>query len=144
MADHLTKEQRSANMSRIHSKNTKPEIVFTKRLHRLGYRYSLHKKNLPGKPDLYLKKYNLAIFIHGCFWHRHKGCSRCTFPSQNKEYWSAKFKKNVEHDKKVYRELKRQKMNLLVFWECEIKPKKMDESDKKIIRKIETCRGNLK
>ena len=144
MADHLTKEQRSANMSRIRSKDTKPEIVFRKRLHSLGYRYSLHKKDLPGKPDLYLRKYNLAIFIHGCFWHRHKGCSRCTSPSQNKEYWSAKFKKNVEHDKKVYRELKRQKMNLLVFWECEIKPKKMDELDKKIIRKIETCRGNLK
>ena len=131
-------------MSRIRSKDTKPEIVFRKRLHSLGYRYSLHKKDLPGKPDLYLRKYNLAIFIHGCFWHRHKGCSRCTSPSQNKEYWSAKFKKNVEHDKKVYRELKRQKMNLLVFWECEIKPKKMDELDKKIIRKIETCRGNLK
>ena len=101
MADHLTKEQRSANMSRIRSKDTKPEIVFRKRLHSLGYRYSLHKKDLPGKPDLYLRKYNLAIFIHGCFWHRHKGCSRCTFPSQNKEYWSAKFKKNVEHDKKI-------------------------------------------
>ena len=131
-------------MSRIRSKDTKPEIVFRKRLHSLGYRYSLHKKDLPGKPDLYLRKYNLAIFIHGCFWHRHKGCSRCTSPSQNKEYWSAKFKKNVEHDKMVYRELKRQNMNLLIFWECEIKPKKMDELDKKIIRKIEKCRVNLK
>ena len=144
MADHLTKEQRSANMSRIRSKDTKPEIVFRKRLHSLGYRYSLHKINLPGKPDLYLKKYNLAIFVHGCFWHRHKGCDRCTSPSQNKEYWTAKFKKNVDHDKKVYKELKRQNMNLLVFWECEIKPKKMDVLEKKIIREIEKCRGNLK
>ena len=131
-------------MSRIRSKDTKPEIVFRKRLHSLGYRYSLHKKDLPGKPDLYLRKYNLAIFIHGCFWHRHKGCSRCTLPSQNKEYWTAKFKKNVDHDKKVYKELKRQNMNLLIFWECEIKPKKMDILQKKIIKKIEKCQENLK
>ena len=144
MADNLTKEQRSKNMSRIRSKNTKPELIFRKKLHSLGYRYSLHKKDLPGKPDLYLKKYNLAIFIHGCFWHRHQGCSRCSTPSQNKEYWSAKFKKNVDHDKSVYKELRRQNMNYLIFWECEIKQRTMMILEDKIVREIEKCREKLR
>ena len=131
-------------MSRIRSKNTKPELIFRKKLHSLGYRYSLHKKDLPGKPDLYLKKYNLAIFIHGCFWHRHQGCSRSSTPSQNEEYWTAKFKKNVDHDKSVYKELRRQNMNYLIFWECEIKQRKMMILEDKIVREIERCRENLR
>ena len=131
-------------MSRIRSKNTKPELIFRKKLHSLGYRYSLHKKDLPGKPDLYLKKYKLAIFIHGCFWHRHQGCSRCSTPSQNEEYWTAKFKKNVDHDKSVYKELRRQNMNYLIFWECEIKKRKMMILEEKIIKRLERCRENLK
>ena len=142
--DNLTKEQRSKNMSRILSKNTKPEVIFRKKLHSLGYRYSLHKKELPGKPDLYLKKYNLAIFIHGCFWHRHQGCSRCSTPSQNKDYWKAKFKKNVNNDKSVYKKLRGQKMNYLIFWECEIKQRKMMILEEKIVREIEKCRKNLR
>ena len=92
--DNLTKEQRSKNMSRIRSKNTKPEVIFRKKLHSLGYRYSLHKKELPGKPDLYLKKYNLAIFIHGCFWHQH-GCRYSVIPKSNIKYWEFKLKNNT-------------------------------------------------
>ncbi len=120
MADNLTKEQRSKNMSRIRSKNTKPEMIVRKKLHSLGYRYSLHKKELPGKPDLYLKKYHLAIFVHGCFWHQH-GCEKTSKPKSNKSYWIEKLKKNVSKDKNNKKKLLDMGFNVLTIWECEIK-----------------------
>ena len=120
MADNLTKEQRSKNMSRIRSKNTKPEMIVRKKLHSLGYRYSLHKKEMPGKPDLYLKKYNLAIFVHGCFWHQHD-CEKTSKPKSNKNYWTEKLKKNVSKDKKNKKKLLDMGFNVLTIWECEIK-----------------------
>lgn len=98
MADNLTKEKRSWNMSRIRGKDTKPEIAVRKMLHAAGFRFRLHVKDLPGKPDIVLPKWKTVIFVHGCFWHRHEGCGRCTTPTNNREYWLEKFRRNVERD----------------------------------------------
>ena len=121
MVDHLTKEKRSWNMSRIRSKNTKPEMVVRSLLHRMGYRFRLHRKDLVGKPDIVLPKYKTVIFVHGCFWHRHKGCKRCTTPSSNQGYWSKKFKRNIAQDKKNKKLLNEIKWKVIVVWECETK-----------------------
>src|SRR5256885_2386230 len=99
MRDRLTKARRSWNMSRIRGKNTTPELIVRKLLHRMGYRFRLHAKNLPGRPDIVLKKYKTVIFVHGCFWHRHKGCKNCTTPTNRREWWIAKLEGNVARDK---------------------------------------------
>lgn len=121
MVDHLTKEMRSWNMARIRSKDTKPEMIVRSLLHRAGYRFRLHSKDLPGKPDIVLPKYATVIFVHGCFWHRHKGCNRCTTPSTNSDYWFAKFKRNISNDKQHRKELKQMGWKPIIVWECEIK-----------------------
>ncbi len=121
MTDHLTKEKRSWNMSRIRSKDTKPELIVRSLLHRMGYRFRLHRKDLPGKPDIVLPKYKTVIFVHGCFWHRHKGCKGRTTPSTNKEYWDKKFLRNIEKDKANRRDLKKAGWKVIVIWECESK-----------------------
>ena len=119
--DHLDKVTRSWNMSRIRSKNTSPEIAVRRVLHRQGYRFRLHRKDLPGKPDIVLPKYKTVIFVHGCFWHRHKDCKRCTSPSTNIEYWTKKFQKNIQNDKRHEEELRQQGWTPVVIWECETK-----------------------
>jgi DNA mismatch endonuclease (patch repair protein) len=119
--DHLTKEKRSWNMSRIRSKDTGPEVVFRRLIHRAGFRYRLHVKTLPGKPDLVLKKYKTVVFIHGCFWHKHEGCKRGNKPKSNNGYWDAKLNRNVERDKENTRRLQADGWNVLVIWECELK-----------------------
>ena len=119
MADHLTKEKRSWNMSRIRSKDTKPEIIVRSLLHQMGYRFRLHRKDLPGKPDIVLPKYKTVIFVHGCFWHRHKGCKRCTTPSTNKNFWLLKFQRNLDNDKTNKTKLRSQGWTVAVIWECE-------------------------
>lgn len=119
--DTLTKEKRSWNMSRIKSKDTKPEMLVRSALHRAGYRFRLHVKELPGKPDIVLPKYKTVIFVHGCFWHRHKGCSGATMPSTNQDFWKEKFRQNVKRDKKEQSALKRQGWKVIVIWECELK-----------------------
>ena len=91
-------EQRSRNMAAIRSKDTKPELYFRKLIFACGYRYRLYSKKIPGKPDLWLAKYKTAIFVHGCFWHRHHGCRFATTPKSNEEYWQQKFRKNKERD----------------------------------------------
>lgn len=120
--DHLSVEKRSWNMSRIRSKDTIPEMHVRSALHRAGYRFRLHVKDLPGKPDIVLPKHKTVIFVHGCFWHRHKGCSRATTPSTNQEYWQQKFKRNVERDKREQAELKKLGWKVIVVWECEVSP----------------------
>ena len=118
--DVLTPEQRHYNMSKIHSKDTKPEIIVRKWLWCQGYRYRLHRKDLPGKPDIVLPKYNGIIFIHGCFWHRHN-CKYASDPKTNIEFWDKKLNDNVQRDKKNIKELKNLGWRVLVIWECEIK-----------------------
>jgi DNA mismatch endonuclease (patch repair protein) len=85
-------------MSRIKDRNTKPEIIVRKALHRLGYRFRLHRKDLPGRPDIVLPKYKTVIFVHGCYWHRHKGCKYAYTPKSRVEFWERKFKENSERD----------------------------------------------
>ena len=121
MADHLTVQERSWNMSRIRGKNTKPEIVVRSLLHRLGFRFRLHRKDLPGNPDIVLPKHQTAVFVHGCFWHRHPGCKYAYNPKSRIEFWQKKFAENVERDARNQQDLKQQKWNVVVVWECELR-----------------------
>ena len=120
MADTLTPEERSRLMSRVQSKDTKPEWVLRSALHRLGFRYSLRRKDLPGKPDLVLVKYRAVIFVNGCFWHRHPDCRHATTPKSNLEFWERKFRRNVERDKRNHKELCEKGWRVIVVWECEL------------------------
>lgn len=108
-------------MSRIRSKDTKPELIVRSQLHKMGYRFRLHRNDLPGKPDIVLPKYKTVIFVHGCFWHRHKGCKRCTTPSTNTDYWIPKFERRIEKDRSDKKELKKLGWNIIVIWECKVK-----------------------
>ncbi len=121
MVDHISPEKRSWNMSRIRSKNTKPEKIVRSLLHRLGFRFRIHKNNLLGKPDIVLKKYNTVLFVHGCFWHQHKGCSRCFTPKDNINYWKPKLERNVSKFVEDKKNLKKLGWNVVVIWECETK-----------------------
>lgn len=121
MADIISPELRSANMAAIHSKNTKPEIYLRKLLFAEGYRYRINEKSIPGHPDIFLRKYNTAIFIHGCFWHRHENCKFAYFPKSNIEFWKNKFNKNIERDIFVKSELGKIHIKCLIIWECTIK-----------------------
>ena len=113
-------------MAAIRSKNTKPEIYFRKMLFAQGYRYSLNSRKVPGHPDIYLRKYNTAIFIHGCFWHRHLGCKYAYMPKSRVEFWNKKFEANVKRDCTVKRELNDKGIKCLIVWECTIKKMKRD------------------
>ena len=116
--DTISKEHRSWNMSRIKGKNTTPELRVRSVLHRMGYRFRLHKPELPGKPDIVLPKFNQIIFIHGCYWHRHEGCKLAYTPKSRKEFWQDKFDKNIERDKQVFNDLKVLGWKVDVIWEC--------------------------
>ncbi len=118
--DNVSKEKRSWNMSRIRAKNTRPEIFVRSLLHRTGYRFRLHVKSLPGKPDIVLPKYKTVIFVHGCFWHRHPNCKYAYTPKSRIDFWQRKFKQNVERHVSVTNELKKLGWRVIVVWECEI------------------------
>ena len=120
MTDIFSEEQRSYVMSRVSSKDTKPEKIVRSFLHRSGFRFRLHMVNLPGKPDLVLAKYKTVIFVHGCFWHRHKDCKKATTPQSRKGFWEEKFKRNVIRDKENCQALRRNGWKILVVWECEL------------------------
>jgi DNA mismatch endonuclease, patch repair protein len=117
--DRISRERRSWNMSRIKSENTSPEIRVRSVIHRLGYRFSLHRKDLPGKPDIVLPKYDTVIFVHGCFWHRHKGCKFAYSPKSRIDFWKEKFFGNVKRDKNNKIKLKRLGWHVVTIWECE-------------------------
>ena len=121
MADNHTKAVRSKNMSHIRSKDTRPEEIVRKYLFAKGFRYRKNVKALPGCPDIVLPKYHTVIFVNGCFWHKHD-CPRFVWPTSNEEYWRKKILGNVERDKKVYSLLNDQGWNVVVVWECELKP----------------------
>ncbi len=112
---------RSALMRRIRGKNTTPEMVVRRAIHRLGLRFRIHRRDMPGTPDIVLRKYGLVIFVHGCFWHRHEGCRRCTTPKTRIDFWNEKFKKNVERDRRNGDTLRSQGWNVLIIWECQTK-----------------------
>lgn len=137
MTDSLTKEHRSWNMSRIRSKNTKPEIIVRSLLHRMGYRFTVNgqqNRHLPGKPDIVLPKYKTVIFIHGCFWHRHRHCKYAYIPKSRVAFWMRKFDENKQRDKRVVKLLKKRGWKLLVVWECEI-----ERNPEKIITRLSQC-----
>lgn len=121
--DGLTKEKRSWNMSRINSKNTKPEIVVRSLLHRAGFRFRIHRKDLPGKPDIVLPKFKTVIFVHGCFWHRHQGCEFAYMPKSRLSFWREKFAGTIERDSQHAMKLADMGWRVEVIWECELKDK---------------------
>lgn len=117
-------EVRSYNMSRIKGKNTRPEMVVRKFLFAQGFRYRLHVKKLPGKPDIVLPKYKTVILIHGCFWHGHNGCRYFVVPKTRTEWWVKKIERNKQNDKIAIKALKRAQWDVITIWECELKPAK--------------------
>jgi len=121
MADSLTSERRSWNMSRIRGRNTGPELRLRSLLHRAGFRFRLHANQLPGSPDIVLPKYRTVIFVHGCFWHRHPGCRNATMPSTRREFWREKFDGNVGRDLRNQAALEAAGWTVLTIWECELK-----------------------
>lgn len=118
MADRISAEHRSWNMSRIRGKDTKPEIVLRSLMHRAGFRYRLHDKRLPGKPDLVLPRYKTAIFVNGCYWHRHEGCTKATTPKTNTAFWTKKFEDTIERDARKKSELIERGWRVITVWEC--------------------------
>lgn len=138
MADRITPEQRSRNMQHVRGKDTKPEVYIRRLLFSDGYRYRIHSNKIPGHPDIWMKKYNTAIFVHGCFWHRHEGCKYASIPSSNSEFWNVKFAKNIARDREVVKILSEKNIRCLVIWECTIKEMyKSQEKEKSVIAKIE-------
>jgi DNA mismatch endonuclease (patch repair protein) len=125
--DKLTPERRSHNMGRIGSKDTRPEMLVRRLVHALGYRYRLHAKDLPGKPDLVFRSRKKVIFVHGCFWHQHKGCREGRVPTSRESYWVPKLVRNVERDREHIRALKLLGWRTLVLWECQLdNPKELE------------------
>jgi len=118
--DRLTAERRSWNMSRIRGRDTVPEKRVRSLLHRLGFRFSLRNRKLPGNPDIVLSRRKVAIFVHGCFWHRHKGCKNAVLPKTRAEFWLGKLEGNVERDRRNATALKQQGWRVLTIWECEV------------------------
>ena len=119
--DRISKAARSANMSRIRSKNTGPELMLRRALHASGLRYRLHAKDLPGSPDIIFRAAKVAVFVHGCYWHRHPGCKYATTPKSNTDFWQAKFAGNIERDAKVVEALQSKGWLPLTVWECEVR-----------------------
>lgn len=134
MIDVVDNVTRSRMMAGILSKDTKPEMIVRRYLHASGYRYRLHRKDLPGKPDLVLSKYRLAIFIHGCFWHRHPGCIYATTPNNRREFWEEKLTGNVLRDQKQMSQLLVDGWRVLFIWECGLKH---------LLRDIDIVRGMI-
>lgn len=128
--DRLTVEQRSWNMSRIKGSDTRPERRVRSVIHQLGFRFSLKRHDLPGRPDIVLVRHRTVIFVHGCFWHRHKNCRNSVLPKTRREFWLAKLNRNVERDKHNLKALKQLGWKVITVWECEI------ENESKLSRKL--------
>lgn len=126
MADVHSKEVRSFNMSKIRGRNTKPEILVRQFLFSKGLRYRLHDKRLPGKPDILLPRYKIAVFIHGCFWHGHESCKYYVVPKTRTDWWLAKINRNVANDKKNKTLLTNAGWHVVEVWECDLKPASID------------------
>ena len=136
MADVHTKVQRSFNMSKIKGKNTKPEVKLRKALFAKGFRYFLHNKKLPGKPDIILRKYKTVVQVNGCFWHGHEGCKYFIVPKTRTEFWTDKINGTVERDKINNKKLTDLGLKVITVWECDLKTDKFEETLLKVIEKI--------
>ena len=132
MADKMTPSQRHYCMSRIRGKATKPELLVRHWLWSHGYRYRLNVKSVPGKPDIVLRKYRTAIFVNGCFWHGHEGCSLYSVPKSNTDFWIAKVQRNRERDQQEYKALHDAGWQVIVIWECQLKNTFFDDNMRKV------------
>lgn len=121
MVDRISPERRTEIMRTVRSKNTGPEILVRKAAYRLGLRFRLHAKHLPGKPDLVFRKWNTVVFVNGCFWHRHLGCKKASLPKTNVEFWQKKFTDNVRRDEVNYRRLAESGWRVVVLWQCHVR-----------------------
>jgi len=119
MSDVFSKEKRSWIMRRIKSRDTKPEILVRSLVHRMGLRFRVHKKDLPGNPDIVLTRHEKLIFVHGCFWHGHKRCPRSKRPTTKKPFWNKKLNSNIQRDKRMRRKLRQMGWKVMIVWECE-------------------------
>ena len=137
MVDTISKKQRSATMAKVHSKNTKPEILVRSLLFRRGYRFRICQPCLPGKPDIVLKKYKSAIFVHGCFWHGHDNCKNARIPKSNVEFWTNKIKRNKERFAEVKRQLELEGWKVIVIWECELTKGKIEKTIQDLVSQIQ-------
>ena len=131
VTDTLTIAERSRLMAKIKGKNTRPEIAVRSLLHRAGYRFRIHVASLPGKPDIVLPKYRTVLFVHGCFWHRHKGCKIASMPKSHRKFWAEKFLRNMANDKRHRRQLRRLGWKVVTVWECQLR------WPEKVIRRVE-------
>ena len=136
MADVHDKKTRSYNMSQIKATNTKPEMKVRKFLHTNGYRYKLHDKTLPGKPDIVLPKHKTVIFINGCFWHGHKNCKYFVVPKTRTKWWSNKINTNKANDEKAVRALRKDGWKIITIWECKLKPAKAEKTLTALLTKL--------
>lgn len=132
--DTVSKAFRSWNMSRIRSRDTMPERAVRSLLHRMGYRFRLHHKGLPGRPDVVLTRYRTVILVHGCFWHRHEACRFAYTPKTRQRFWRSKFSANVARDRVVQAELRKQGWRVVVVWECELR--NMERLAKRLAAKL--------
>jgi DNA mismatch endonuclease (patch repair protein) len=135
VVDILTPEKRSWNMSRIRGRDTTPEKTVRSLLRRMGYRVEVYPRSLPGKPDIVLSRRRIAVFVHGCFWHRHRGCRYAYRPKSNRAFWKRKFEANVKRDREVGRALRKLGWRILIVWECQI------EKPDKLTRKLQYLLG---
>ncbi|HOD50278.1 MAG TPA: DNA mismatch endonuclease Vsr [Candidatus Hydrogenedentes bacterium] len=136
--DQFSQATRSWIMSRVASSDTSAEVAVRSILHRMGYRFRLHCRNLPGKPDIVLPKHRAVVFVHGCFWHRHARCKRATVPASNRTYWLPKFRRTVARDRTNRRLLRRLGWNVVIVWECELT--KPDSLATRLAKRIGTKR----
>lgn len=136
MSDTLSPDQRHRNMVAIRSVSTKPELKLRYALWRLGFRYKVNDRSLPGSPDIVLPKYRSVIFVHGCFWHGHQGCKNYTVPKTNTDFWVAKVARNQERDQEVWRQLEAKGWFVIIVWECELKKKQLTSTINRIVQDL--------
>lgn len=132
MPDIYDSRKRSALMSGVRDRNTKPEIIVRRILHRMGYRFRLHRRDLPGRPDIVLPRYRAAVFVNGCFWHQHEGCKRARRPESNRRFWDTKLNANVLRDRRNRADLEELGWIVHIVWECEAS--RTEETSKKLFR----------
>lgn len=126
MVDNLDPDARALLMSRIRSSDTRPEMVVRRYLHRLGYRYRLHAPDLPGRPDIVFRNRRIAVFVHGCYWHRHEDCELAYTPKTRTAFWNSKFAENVDRDRRVVRDLQKAGWTVITVWECQTRNGELD------------------
>lgn len=142
MRDRLTPEQRSRNMQAIKGRDTGPELIVRRLLHAMGYRFRLHRRDLPGSPDVVLPRHRAVVLIHGCFWHRHTCARGRSMPSARRAFWRAKFQRNIERDNRNIRALRRDGWRVLVIWECQTR--NPDTLRRRLLKFLESPRNRAR